>query len=170
MRALRGGKSAAEREFEKLYRESYGLVYSYVRARMSSDADTEDVVAEAFMKAARSFSSFDPSRAKFSTWTVTIARNCMISHFRRERATTALDDVPESVAAVDGGQGFVDDRDLALQLLGTLDDDERALVLLKYREDMRNVDIAREMNMNPSTVSTVLARAIAKMRARAERS
>ena len=49
-------------------------------------------------------------------------------------------------------------------------DDERALVLLKYREDMRNVDIAREMNMNPSTVSTVLARAIGKMRACVERS
>lgn len=170
MHALRGGKSAAEREFERLYKESFGLVYSYVRARMSRDADAEDVVAEAYMKAARSFSSFDPNRAKFSTWMVTIARNCMISHFRKERVTTALDDVPESVVATEGGQNAVDDRELALQLLATLDDDERALVLLKYREDMRNIDIAREMNMNPSTVSTVLARAIGKMRARAERS
>ena len=170
MHALRGGKSAAEREFERLYKESFGLVYSYVRARMSRDADAEDVVAEAYMKAARSFDSFDPNRAKFSTWMVAIARNCMISHFRKERVTTALDDVPESVAATEGGQNAVDDRELALQLLATLDDDERALVLLKYREDMRNIDIARERNMNPSTVSTVLARAIGKMRARAERS
>lgn len=145
-------------------------MFSYVRARMKSDADAEDIVAEAFLKAARSFSAFDPARAKFSTWMVTIARNCMISHFRKERATSALDDVPESVVAVEGGQSAVDDRELALQLLGVLDDDERALVLLKYREDMRNVDIAREMNMNPSTVSTVLARAIGKMRACVERS
>ena len=168
--ALRGGKSVAEREFEKLYRDSYGLVFSYVRARMKSDADAEDIVAEAFLKAARSFSAFDPARAKFSTWMVTIARNCMISHFRKEHVTSALDDVPESVVAVDGGQSAIDDRELALQLLGILDDDERALVLLKYREDMRNVDIAREMNMNSSTVSTVLARAIGKMRACVERS
>ena len=145
-------------------------MFSYVRARMKSDADAEDIVAEAFLKAARSFSAFDPARAKFSTWMVTIARNCMISHFRKERTTSALDDVPESVVAVEGGQSAVDDRELALQLLGVLDDDERALVLLKYREDMRNVDIAREMNMNPSTVSTVLARAIGKMRACVERS
>ena len=167
---LSGGKSADVREFEKLYCESFGLVYSFVRARMKCDADAEDIVAEAFMKAARSFSTFDPARAKFSTWVVTIARNCMISHFRKERMTSALDDVPESAVAVEGGQSAIDDRELALQLLGVLDDEERALVLLKYREDMRNVDIAREMNMNPSTVSTVLARAIGKMRACLERS
>ena len=40
---LQGGRSARECEFERLYMESYGLVYGYVRARMSCDADAEDV-------------------------------------------------------------------------------------------------------------------------------
>jgi RNA polymerase sigma factor (sigma-70 family) len=55
------------------------------------------------------------------------------------------------------------------QLLGTLDAHERELVLLKYREGMRNVDIAKKLQMNPSTVSTTLARALSKMRSVAER-
>ena len=166
---MRGGRSAAEREFEKLYLQSYKLVYSYVRARMSNDADAEDVVSEAFLKAAHSFASFDPRRAKFSTWVVTIARNCMISHFRKERPTVVLEDVPASAIAVEGEQASIEDRDLALQLLSALDADEREIVLLKYREGLRNVDIARHLSMNPSTVSTVLARALEKMRMRAER-
>ena len=157
-------KEAREREFAQLYRESYGLVYGFVRARMSSDADAEDIVSEAYLKAARSFSSFDPARAKFSTWVTTIARNCMISHFRKERATAALDDVPESMAAVSGGQEAVDDRDLALQLLAVLADDEREIVLLKYRDGLRNVEIAQELDMNASTVATKLSKALAKMR------
>lgn len=140
-------------------------MYGFVRARMSCDADAEDVVSEAFMKAARSFKSFDPARAQFGTWVTAIARNCMISHFRRERPVSSIDDVAEITLAVPGGQNEVDDRDLVKQLLACLNDDERELVAMKYRDGMRNVDIAAELGMNPSTVSTVLACARAKMRA-----
>lgn len=143
-------------------------MYGFVRGRMSSDADAEDVVAEAYLKAARSFASFDPARARFSTWVVAIAKNCMVSHFRKERPATTLDDVPESVAAVSGGQDAVEDQDLAYRLLSTLDDSERMLVLMKHHDGMRNVDIARELDLNPSTVSTKLAKALAKMREAAE--
>lgn len=136
---------------------------------MSSDADAEDIVSETFLKAARSFSSFDPSRAKFGTWAIAIARNCMASHFRKVQPTAALEDAPQESYAVDGGQGAVEDQLLARNLLSCLDDDERLLVLMKYREDMRNVDIARELDMNASTVSTVLFRALSKMRKVVER-
>ena len=159
-----GGESDTAREFERLYRESYGGVYGYVRVRMADDAAAEDVVAEAFLKAAKSFGSFDPSRAKFSTWVTTIARNCMVSYYRRKRPAAALDDVPEHVLAEDGGQDGVDDRDLVDRLLACLDGGERELVALKYREGLRNVDIASELGMNPSTVATRLARALAKMK------
>ena len=52
-----------EREFERLYLQSYGTVYGFVRARMASDADAEDVVSEAFIKAAAtSGASVQPPR------------------------------------------------------------------------------------------------------------
>lgn len=88
----------------------------------------------------------------------------MVSHYRKERPTTGLDELPESIVAQSGGQDAVDDRDLALQLLGVLDDGERMLVLMKYREDMSNVQIATELGMNPSTVATKVSRALGKMR------
>lgn len=153
-----------EREFERLYRESYETVFGYVRARMGSNADAEDIVAEAYLHAARSFSSFDSSRAKFGTWVIAIARNCMSSHFRKSRPSVALEEAPETSYAIQGGQGAVDDRLLADQLLACLDDSERELIALKYRDGLRNVDIARVLGMNPSTVSTMLSRALEKMR------
>ena len=153
-----------ERDFERLYRESYSTVYGWVRVRMSSDEDAQDVVSEAFLNAARAFGSFDPSRAKFSTWVTTIARNCMISHFRKQRPSVTLEDVPETTYMVSGGQENVDDQLLAKALLACLDDEERELVALKYREGLRNVEIAKELGMNPSTVATKLVRALNKMR------
>ena len=153
-----------EREFERLYRESYELVYNYVRMRMRDDNAAEDVVAEAFLKAARSFSKFNPARAKFSTWVVRIAVNCMKDHWRRERPAVCIDDVPEGSLSQPDGSTAVDDRDLADRLLGVLDETERNLVLMKYFLGYRNVDIAEVLEMNASTVATRLSKALAKMR------
>jgi len=161
--------ASRRREFEGLYLQSYSLVYNFVRTRMASDADTEDVVSEAFLKAARAFGSFDPKRARFSTWVISIAKNCMASYFRKQRPTVALEEAPLSAFGVSGEQDRVDDRELVKQLLGCLDDTERELVAMKYRDGLRNVDIARNLHMNSSTVSTVLSRALSKMRATMER-
>ena len=152
------------REFERLYRESYATVYGWARVRMSNDADTEDIVAEAYLKAARAFGSFDPKRAKFATWVIAIAKNCMATHFRKVRPTTTLDDVPESAFAVDGDYDEVCDPMVVKQLLTCLSNEERELVALKYHEGLRNTEIAEELGINPSTVSTKLARALEKMR------
>ena len=169
---IEGGVSSRRgaREFTRLYRESYPLVYNYVRVRMTDDAAAEDVVSEAFLLAARFFDRFDPSRAKFSTWVVKIAINCMRGHWRKERPTVAIDDLPESTFAVFDESAEVDNRELVGLLLKELDDRERELVLLKYRDGLRNVEIAERLGMNASTVSTVLSRAIARMREVYERS
>ena len=172
VQAHRTGKSSKndlEREFERLYLESFPTVYGWVRARMASDAEAEDVVADAFMRAARAFPTFDPARAKFSTWVTTIARNCMISYFRKERPTTPIENVPENVLTVDGGQDEATDLMLVKQLIACLNDEERELVALKYRQGLRNVDIAEQLDINTSTVATKLARALEKMRVHAKK-
>lgn len=163
------GAQNAEREFERLYLESYGLVYNYVRYRMGDDVAAEDVVAEAYLRAAKSFSKFDPSRAKFSTWVTTIAVNCMKSYWRQMRPTTTLGDVPDKFLSQPSASDEVDDRAYIDQLLGVLDETERTLVVMKYREGWRNVDIADKLQMNQSTVSTKLANALSKMRAVAKK-
>ena len=42
-----------KQEFERLYRESYELVYNYVSYRMACSTDADAITAEAFLKAAR---------------------------------------------------------------------------------------------------------------------
>lgn len=162
--------SKEELEFERLYLESYELVYNYVRMRMAGDSEAEDIVAEAYLRAARAFRTFDPNRAKFSTWVVRIACNCMNSHWRRIHPTATLEDVPDSLASEAGHEDATCDRDLVDRLLGTLSEEEREIVLMKYREGYRNVDIAKELNMNASTVATKLFTALKKMRTAAENS
>ena len=151
-------------EFERLYRESYPKVCGYVRRRMGDDAATEDVVAEAYLLAARSFHRFDPQRALFSTWVTRIAINYMVSYYRRERQLVSLEDMHESVVSWEDEFDVADDRELVSRLFSVLDERSQRLVIMKYHDGMRNIDIAQELGMNPSTVSTALSRAVAKMR------
>lgn len=164
-RRTRGRVTTREQEFTELYLESYPFVYNYVRYRMANDSEAEDIVSEAYLLAARSFERFDPSRAKFSTWVITIAINCMRGYWRKQRPTVDLEEVPQVVFSVVGDESQVDDRDEVDMLLGVLDQEECELVLMKYRDGKRNVDIADELGMNQSTVSTKLFKAIGKMRA-----
>jgi RNA polymerase sigma-70 factor (ECF subfamily) len=163
-RVLRSRALSREREFERLYRESYGMVYNYVRYRMPGDAAAEDVVAEAYLRAARAFDGFDPARSKFSTWVTTIASNCMRDHWRRSRPSVGLEEVPDKVFSQPDAVDDLADRDMVDRLLSVLSEEERNLVVMKYREGYRNVEIAAELDMNPSTVSTRIFNAMAKMR------
>lgn len=165
-RVVRGGRGEDPKQtFERLYRESYPLVYNYIFRKVLDRTGAEDVTAEAFMRAARYFDRFDPSRAKFSTWVISIARNCLNDYYERSRPTSPLESVPETTYAFeDNDVENILDADLAQKLLAVLDDDDRELMFLKFYEGKRNSEIAAELGINASTVSSRVARAIAKMR------
>ena len=158
-------------EFERLYRDAYPLVYNYTYRALLSRPAAEDVTSEAFLKAAQSFARFDPARARFSTWVVAIARNCIADYWRKNRQDVPLENASESECTSGGDYSAqMCDIDLVQRLLETLNLEERELVFMKYYEGKRNSEIAEELNMNASTVSTKLARALARMRVVAERS
>ena len=155
-------------EFERLYRESYSMVYGRTLFRLRDKEAARDVTSEAFLRAARNFDKFDSSKAKFSTWVCSIANNCIIDYFRRRKEYTPLEDVPESVVAVnDDPSQCVANSDLAQRLLAVLDEQDREIVYMKYCEGWTNGEIASELGMNPSTVSTRVQRSLTKMRAAA---
>lgn len=156
-------------EFERLYREAYPIVYNYAYRAVLNQSAAEDITSEAFLKAARSFSRFDSTRAKFSTWVVAIARNCVADHFRTSHANAPLEELPENTYSTeDDSLERIQERETASRLLEALTPEERELVFLKYYEDKRNKDIAEELGLNPSTVATRLQRALLKMRTYAE--
>ena len=160
-RAIQGDSAL---EFERLYLESYPLVYNYAYRCLLDRIDVEDVVSESFLRAAHAFDRFDPDRAKFSTWAVAILRNCIAEHCRVRLPLAPIDDVVDDVHAHTDHAEHISNADLVRRLLNVLTVEERELVTLKYYADMRNTEIAEELGLNPSTVSTRLSRALAKMR------
>ena len=78
-------------------------------------------------------------------------------------AENTSDEDPEALVVDTPEEGSVG------KLLEVLDDESRELVFKKYYEQKSNKQIALEMDMNASTVSTKLSRAMAKRRTVAQR-
>jgi RNA polymerase sigma-70 factor (ECF subfamily) len=68
-------------EFEHLYQENLGLVYHYIFSHVGNRHEAEDLTAEVFLKAAR---TFDFTRAAHSsrTWLLLIARTTLADYWR----------------------------------------------------------------------------------------
>ena len=159
--------------FERYYRESYRTVYGYTYSLVLNRDDADDIVSEAFFKAARAFTRFDPSKAAFSTWVCTIARNLVYSRARTQQRRGTFNESElefdfTTVASYDEEPDFNEDANLAQKLLAVLTEEERNLVYLKVYEELSNKEIAARLGMNASTVGTKLSRAMAKMRSAAK--
>lgn len=83
---------------------------------------------------------------------------------RRSSGEVVSDDVPAGVAA-DHGPG-VDARDEARRFLTSLPPRARAVLVLRYYEDLDDEAIGTALGISPSTVRATASRALATLRSR----
>jgi RNA polymerase sigma-70 factor (sigma-E family) len=81
--------------------------------------------------------------------------------WRGEHPTLVLPEQP-----VPDPSGRVDERDAIWQLLRTLPRRQRAVLVLRYYEDMSEADIAATLNLSLGTVKSHASRALAALRDR----
>lgn len=82
--------------------------------------------------------------------------------FRRRRVTEQPGDLPET--AVAGPADLISDRAALLAALRELPPRQRAVVVLRYWEDLTDAQIAVTLGCSPGTVRSQLSRALAKLR------
>jgi RNA polymerase sigma factor (sigma-70 family) len=135
----------------------YKVAYTYCK----SSEDRRDLVQEMAAQLWKSFASFNGS-VQFSTWMYKVAMNVAISHFRSEarrlRDTLPIEEYGLDIASVD--QVFSGDSDnmrILHQLIGELDELNRALILL-FLEGFSQEEIADTVGITVTNVATRLSR------------
>lgn len=158
-----------EQGFEAMYREYFPKIYNYIYYRVLSRETAEDIVSAIFMKVARNAHAFDAKKASLKTWVYRIAQNALTDYFRARKVNVALEDVHADPAlSVDFESqldAVSDEKRRALyRVLSQLPERERMIIYYKFFEDMNNRQIAMKLEMNESTVGTVLSRTLKKLR------
>ena len=160
LRARSGGRPA----FAQVAEAELQHVYRYACQMLGDPHVAEDVTHETFERALRSWSRFDPARAKPRTWLCTIARNIAIDHFRRDRRGR---ESYEAWIAGRGEQQAQMPEPLSPHLteaLRELSAQEREAVVLRVLLELSGEEAAHVMGITPTACSSTLHRALGKLR------
>lgn len=157
--------------FADLYRLHAARVYRRCLAMGGGDrAWAEDVMQDVFVKLHEHLGSLSSPEAAGS-WLLTVADRLCLNRLRRDRdlwhrIKAVLVSQPPPPAAP---PGETDAEALLVELrasLGELPGRERAAMLMKYVEGQPQKEIARRLSCSEGYVSKLIARALARLRAR----
>jgi RNA polymerase sigma-70 factor (ECF subfamily) len=148
-----------ERAFRAWYDDALPRVFGVVFDRCGGDrALAEEITQEAFVEAVRNRARFE-GRADSVTWVIGIARHKLADHFRiaardERRRLRLAPDVDE-----DEPWGPLETRDDVVRALGRLPESQRAVLCLRYLDDLPVADVARVIGRSESATESLLSRA-----------
>lgn len=156
----REARDGSLRSFEELARRYKRRLFVYLRPRLGSDEDAEDMVQDTFLKLYRNIGSYDPA-FRFSTWLYTSANRLAIDSFRknavvRDKLTAEADrELRDPATAAEAGTGESSLWDTAQ----TLGETRFRVLWLRYGEDMTIEEIAAVLGRTRLAVRMLLHRA-----------
>ena len=152
--------------FEELAMPLFDALYNFARWLAHDSDDAEDLVQETYLKALRSFASFQ-SGTNFRAWIFRILRNTFLSSRStlERRTTVAMDseeDGPELAVDTETPETILMNRfnsQLVRRAIGDLPVHYRETLLLCEVEEMSYQEIAEILSIPIGTVMSRLARA-----------
>jgi RNA polymerase sigma factor (sigma-70 family) len=140
--------------FDDFYRDRWTPTVRLAHVLTGSAPLAEDLAQEAFAAVADRFAGLDHPAAYLRTTVVNLARS---HHRRRARHDQLLHLVDRPTDSELGASELLDAVD-------ALPYREKAVLVLRYYEDLPEAEIAAALGMRPATVRTVAARALRRLR------
>jgi RNA polymerase sigma-70 factor (ECF subfamily) len=155
-------------DFEGIVREHQSMVFSIAYHFLHDRPAAEELAQDVFLQLFKSMGALE-SAEHVTRWLRRVTTNRCIDHCRRSKLMPriGLDQVAEP-ASPGGSPDFMLSRALG-QLVASLPGNWRALVVLKYQEEMETEEIARALDMPVGTVKSQLSRALEFLREKASR-
>ena len=164
----RAGDAAA---FGELFRSFEPDVGRLCTRLLGSPTDAEDATSEAFLRARQALEGYDPARS-FRTWLLSIAAHHCVDRLRRRNLERRLFETRDLDADELVGPGpsplqgalRSESRREVVAAIGSLDDDYRVPIVLRYYAELDYAAIAETLGVTRSQVATLLFRAKRRLR------
>jgi RNA polymerase sigma-70 factor, ECF subfamily len=158
--------------FEAIVRRQQAMVFSIAYHLLHDRALAEEVAQDVFLQLYGRLRELESEEhVVFWLRKVTVHRAIDCARKRNARQEVELDaaaeDAPELVAASDSSDPFLSRR--LRQLVASLPEKARAVVVLRYQEDLEPTEIARALEMPLATVKSHLQRSLAMLRDKVSR-
>ena len=167
---VRSGETAL---FEILMRRYNQRLYRVARSILRDDAEAEDVMQDAYVRAYSHLDQFD-GRAKFATWLTKIAVNESLARLRYRSRITEIDAEPDSgesdmrlMSGAPSPEQEVLTRSLSVLLefaINNLPEIYRSVFMLREVEELSTAETADCLDISEEAVKVRLHRARALLR------
>ena len=148
--------------FAEIVRQHQSMVFSIAQHFLADRSAAEELAQDVFLQLHATLPTLkSEDHVKFWLRKVT-AHRCIDYQRRRRISQISLEDAPEPVASTRSGDPFLERR--VRQLIATLSEKPRMVVILRYQEDMSPEDIAEALAMPVTTVKSHLQRSLAMLR------
>ncbi|MDF2544957.1 MAG: polymerase ECF-type sigma factor variant [Herbinix sp.] len=142
-------------DFERLLTIQRVYVERFVRFKLNSKADADDVLQEVYLTAYQKFSQLK-NKDSFKAWIISIAKNKCNDYFRKKAVLyeIPLDELIENELS-DGRHG-ISEISVVRETLGLLGDKDKQILYLYFWKDLPQAEIAKRLCIPMGTVKSRL--------------
>jgi RNA polymerase sigma-70 factor (ECF subfamily) len=159
---------ASEMDFAGLVKQHHAMVFSIGWHLLRDRAVAEELAQDVFLSLYQHLDELEsPEHVLFWLRRVTSNRALDVARRRLRRPMVSLEAAPEPVAASTEGDTMLSEA--LRKLIAALPEKSRAIVVLRYQEDLDPSEIARVLDIPVGTVKSQLQRALALLREKLNR-
>ena len=149
--------------FAELYEDNFERVYAYVARRVGNREEAQDVTADVFHQALAGLPRFEWRGLPFLAWLLGIAANVLSDRWRRAAAhQEAVNDDLDQIGIEDD----IEQRAMLYQLVETLPDDQRRVIIRRFVGQNSLREIATELGRSEGAIKQLQLRALQNLRER----
>nr|WP_315267710.1 sigma-70 family RNA polymerase sigma factor [Microbacterium lemovicicum] len=164
-------RAGDERALAEIYRRWSPVVYTFAIRSLGDRSDAEDATQKTFVSAWTSRSSFDPAKAKLSTWLIAIAKRRIADTHDARARIRALHEELQRTALVDEVHGPEIDLGETILVAGELErlePDAQRVMRLAFFDDLTHQEISDRLQMPLGTVKSHIRRSLLRLKTRLE--
>ena len=142
-------------KFEKLLSEVSSGVERFVRYRLPSQTDADDVLQEVYLSAYRNFPNLK-NKESFKPWVISIARNKCNDYFRAKAAQMEISIEELSQQELSTGRLGISVVHTVRETLDRLGDKDKQILYLYFWKELPQTEIAKLLDIPVGTVKSRL--------------
>ncbi len=156
-------KSRSSSYFTMLYSRYSGKVYSKCISLLRDEQLSDDATQDIFLKIYLNLAKFS-GKSKFSTWVYSITYNYCIDYIRRKKKeknifSEDIENVGEPLEDINDSELLEIEVSRLKKVLNVIPVGDRAVLLMKYQDDMSIRDIAGVLEKSESAIKMKIKRA-----------
>src|ERR1039457_3449313 len=160
--------AASGLDFGSLVRQHQAMVFSIAWHLLRDRAVAEELAQDVFLSLYQHLAELEsPEHVQFWLRRVTSNRALDVARRRQRRPMVSLENAPEPVAMTPTGDPLLGTA--LKKLVAALPEKARAIVVLRYQEDLDPAEIARVLGIPVGTVKSQLQRALGLLREKLSR-